>query len=95
MGWTYNAALQQGFINNDQLLLFVPMTESHQFCVISCRVHTTHETLIIAEKEDRDTRHYADGVKKRLLIQFMSNIVLCHKLAKLPHAGQYAMQPFE
>ena len=67
--------MQQRFIYNNELLLVVPVAEAHSLGIVSCGIHTAHETLVVAEEEDGQAGDDADNIEEGLFVKAMGNVV--------------------
>lgn len=68
--------MEQRLVDDDKLLFLVPVTVTHEFCIVACSVDTTHQTLVVTKEEDGQAGDEADGVEQRALVQLMGDIVL-------------------
>lgn len=82
---TYNAALQERLIDDDNLLLIVPVAEAHELGIVAGGVDTAHQTLVVTKEEDGQASDEADGVEQLALVQLVGDIVLGQRLVQAGH----------
>lgn len=82
---TYNTALEQGLVDDNNLLLLVPVSKAHQFGIVPSSVDATHQTLVITKEEDGHACNKTDRVEEGAFVELVRHIVLGQRFAKIRH----------